>query len=129
MALTLSAPAVTQLPPKTWKAKILAYLNAKRIKKEADAASRIQDQIIKQLKYELREAMQGAPVAQCGNALLSEKTTAGSPAALTLTDGSSIMFADVTSILVGNRTIERSQIAKIFGGREGSVDVTVAGNP
>ena len=33
----------------------------------------------------------------------------------------------VTSLLIGNVTVPATRVAKMFGGRDGSVDVSIAG--
>jgi hypothetical protein len=56
-----------------------------------------------------------------------DELLAGADAALTLTDGSKVPWTKATSVLVGNRTIMASEVAKLYGSRDGSIDIDCVG--
>lgn len=123
------ANGLTKLDPKHWAADVNALICAQAEKKEADATSRQAKGIIDSLAAKILQTMGDAAAAICGNAVLTRKSTAGAKAALTLMDGSRISWDDVTSVLVGNRTVLRADIATLYGGRSESVSVEVKGAP
>ncbi len=129
MTLTLETPKILQLDKKKWKDAILNFIAASLTKKNAAAAARAADAAYAVARDDVRVAMRGAPIAQCGNAILQSKTTAPAKATLTLANGEIVDFAKIDYFMAGNVRIERDQIAKIFGGRSGSEDVTVSGAP
>ena len=108
--------------------KVRDYADAKQTKKRADAEGRAADAVIKGTGAMLLEKMAGAPAAICGEMILTTKSTASADAALTLTDGSKILWKDVTMLVIGNKTVMTTEIQTLFGGRSGSTSVEVAGN-
>lgn len=128
MALTLTPTnQITKLDVKVWKEKINQYLLFRLGKKNAEAQAREYEKGIKSLRSALREAMNGAPVAHCGHAVLTFITKDDVPGALTLINGEKIPLSAVTSVLVGNRTVNASEIQTWYGGRQGSEDLQVEG--
>ena len=83
--------------------------------------------MIKQHRGTLAAAMDGATTALCEHAVLTLSQTADQAAALTLTSGEKVLWAGVTSVLVGNRHIPVAEIVTLFGGRVGSVKLDVKG--
>lgn len=124
---TAKPTSILKLPPKAWEAKIRDYAIARQTQKESEAAARAAGSVRTPLRDELLFAMGDSPAAICGDIVLTVKRSAGAAAALTLTDGSKVPWATVTSLLVGNRTIPVGDIKTLFGGRDGSVDVDVTG--
>lgn len=118
---------ILKLNPKTWEDKIKDYATARQTQKDSEAAARAAQGVRTPLRDEILFAMGDSPAAICGNIVLTVKRSAGAAAALTLTDGSKIPWASVTSLLVGNRTIPVSDIKTLFGGRDGSVDIDITG--
>jgi len=123
------ANGLRRLDLRTYKSKVEDLIMAQQTKKEADAAARAADATIKAIVAELSEAMNGAPAALVGGAVLTVKQTSGAAAALTLKDGSKKLWADVTSVLIGNLTIRQNEIMTVFGGRGGSETINVTGTP
>ena len=120
---------MTKLDRKTWATKLRDYMLAKATKKEADAASRGADSTIRAIRGELREAMGDSPVAICGQAVLTLKSTSPAEATITLCTGEKIAWAKVTGILIGNENIPAARVASLYGGRGGSEDVEISGTP
>lgn len=126
---TKQANGLTKLDPKVWSDDIHRMICAQAEKKEADATSRAAKGVIDSIAARILQTMGDAAAAICGNAVLTRKSTSGAKAALTLTDGSKINWDDVTSVLVGNKTIMRADVATLYGGRSESISVEVKGTP
>lgn len=134
MSLNLSVPTetVTALPvpglrrlPKSMLPMILDYANAVAIKKEADAASDAAGNTIKAHKAKLLEAMDGSLSAICDQTVITRKDTKASEPTLTMRDGSKIKWADVTGLVVDGKKVPMSDVLKLYGGRDGSISLTV----
>lgn len=124
-----ATPGLVKLDVKVWRDKVIALATAQITKREADAASRAADTTIKAVQAELLLAMNGAPAALCGHAVLTPKTTSDAKATLTLSDGSKLDWTAITSLLAGNRTIPAKDVLSLYGGRSGSTSIAVAGTP
>jgi hypothetical protein len=116
-----------RLSPKLWSEKVTAYAAAKRAQKDADTAARSAKAAADNLKSEILSAMGSNTTALCGNAVITVKNGAPADATVTTTDGRTIKLADITGVLIGNDLIPRDKISKMFGGREGSISIEVAG--
>ena len=120
-------PALARLSPKTWHAELVAAAALKRAKSAADKAAREAEGLWKAAQAKIRFAIGDAPGAICGSIIVTLKTTAPSPATLTLADGTVIPWSSVVSVLVGNRTVPARDVAKLYGGREPSPSVDIVG--
>jgi hypothetical protein len=125
----MSTRKMPVLDIKIWRNRINEYIIAKATKREAERAARAADDTVKAIRAELYSAMNRSPAAICGNAALTVKLGAEAPAKLTLTTGETVLWSDVTSVLAGNRVISRDEIQTLFGGRCGSFDIEVTGQP
>lgn len=96
-------------------------------KREAEAAARAADGTVKALTAKLLAAMGDAPAATCGHAVLTRKETKAAEAALTMTSGEKIAWAKVSGLTIGNSYVNVNDIRSIYGGRDGSSRVEVAG--
>lgn len=131
MALNLTHGAtasLVRLDPTTWLPRLRDYVATASAKKQAKAAARAADKALQPIKAALLSALDGATAATCGNAVLTVKNSAAAEATLTLTDGSKLLFADVSGFTVGNRYIAAENVTAIFGGRAGSISIDVAGD-
>lgn len=120
-------PALAKLNPKTWRAKLVAAAQLRRAKSAADKAAREHESLWKAAKAEILAAIGDAPGAVCGDLVVTTQTSAFLPSTITLDNGEVIQWHSVTSLLIGNVTIPATRVAKMFGGRDGSVDVSIAG--
>ena len=125
--VTLAAPQLLKLDPLAWRDRLAAFAQARRDKKRLDAEARALDGAIKATQADLIAALAGAPAAICGEIVVTAKTGAAAPAALTLSDGRVVPWSTVSAVLVGNVMIQADQVLKIFGGRDGSLSVEVTG--
>lgn len=121
------SPALVSLAPRTWRDKLIRAAGLRRDKANVDKAAREADGTWKTALAEILVALNGARGATCGSLVVTRKETAASAATLTLTDGTVVKWADVTSLNVGRRKIEAEHIAKLYGGRDTSVSVEIAG--
>lgn len=125
-----AAPAgLVRVSPQKWAATIRDFVAAKALKKKLDAEARAADAQCKALRSQLFPALSGAPSVVCGHQILTLKATAPAQAALTLRDGSKIMWSAVQAVTVNGRRIVAEDIASLYGGRSGSEDIDVAGAP
>lgn len=122
-----SAGRTVKLSPKEYGEDVSNLAAAIATKREAEAAARAADGIVKALTARLLAAMGDAPAATCGHAVLTRKETKAAEAALTMTSGEKIAWQVVTSLVVGNRYIGREEVQSIYGGRGGSTGLSVAG--
>jgi len=120
-------PVLVNLAPKTWRDELVRAAGLRRAKTVADKAAREADSTWKTVMAKILAALNGAPGATCGGLVVTRKDTVASPATLTLTDGTVVKWADVTSVSIGRQKIDASQIAKLYGGRDASVSVEIAG--
>jgi hypothetical protein len=125
------APTPTNYPAldvKKWRAALLAFRDQRAKRKDADRVSR-------ELKTQgdaqrdlILEALAGAPVAQCGNLMVTVKTGSNSLATITLTNGRKISLTDIkTLVLSDGSKIAADQISTVYAGRAGSTEVEVIG--
>ena len=131
MALNLTHGATTslvRLDPTTWLPRLRDYVAAVSAKKQAEAAARAADKVLQPIKAQLLAALDGATAATCGNAVLTVKNSAAAEATLTLTDGTKLLFADVSGFTIGNKYIAAENVTAIYGGRSGSVTIDCAGD-
>ena len=119
--------ALVKLCPKTWRDKLVTAARLRRDKSIADKAARELDARWKAAQSEVFAAIGSAPGAVCGDLVVTVKTTAASPATVTLADGQVIKWSAVTSLLIGNVTVPASQVAKMFGGRDNPPTIEIAG--
>jgi len=119
--------SIVRLAPAKWRDKIAAAADLRRAKSEADKAAREADSLWRQAKAEIIGALNGAPGATCGGAIITVKETASSEATITLSDGSVVKWADVHSVTIGNKQVAAKDVAKLYGGRSQSEDVAFAG--
>jgi isopentenyl phosphate kinase len=103
------------------------YAAAKRAKSEAEKAARNAENVMKKLKDSIIKAMNGSDRAVCEHVVLTVKKTADAAATLTMRDGSTELWSKVTGVLMGNVHVPASDIAKLYGGREGPVALDVTG--
>ncbi len=132
MSLHLSNPSKTVTTeikrlPESMLPTVREYAAAVQAKKEADAASRAAENVIKGRKAAISAAMEGATTAICGHAVLTLSQTADAPAALTLKTGEKIQWALVSGLTVGNQYVAAENVYTIFGGRAGSTKLEVKG--
>lgn len=120
-------PSLLRLAPKDWLDKVRAYAQLVVTKRETAAAAKAADDAHKAARAEILRAMSGAPAAACGNYTLGFSEKAGAEAAITTVDGRKIKWSAVTSIMVGNETIKAADIGTIYGGRGGSIELSVHG--
>lgn len=123
----MSRTTVKQLDPIIWADEIDKYLKAREIKREADAKSRAQDSIIKSFVAKLQAAINGAAVARCGDATLALNIGAPVPGTLKLTNKTTVPLAEITVYSKGNEPIYADEVESIYGGRAGSITVTITG--
>jgi len=103
------------------------YLRIKAEKKAAEAAARIADQKLKILRTVIFAAMEGAPIARCGNAVITLKPGRVNPGALTLKDKRKIALNDIREIVLDNGldVIEVDEVETWFGGSRVSDDIEI----
>jgi hypothetical protein len=120
------SPKLVRLP-KTMLPTLREYAAAKEAKREAEAAARAADNVMKSLQALIVAAMEGQVTAVCESAVVTLSETAAAAASLTMVDGSKTPWDRVTAVLVGNIQVPRDQVATIYGGRSGSVRLDVKG--
>lgn len=114
--------------PAAFKAVVLDYVSNQSVKREAESIARKADKVARVLKSDLVEAMDGSQVAICGNAVLTLTNVPGSEAKLTLSDGTVIPWADVTSFSIGKKVYRAADVSDVQGGRAGYDKLTVTGS-
>ena len=129
---TIAAPttanaSLPRLDLATWRDRIRRFRVTRLEKREAEAAARAADKIVKSLRDELRAAIGPTGAAICGNMILSVKEGAAVAASITLADGRKIDWSRVTSLVIGSEIVSAAG-ASLFGGRSGSVDIEIAGD-
>lgn len=122
----VTAPKLVRLSS-DWLPKVREYAAAVAAKKEAEKAARNADNVIKSLRAAIVGAMEGQPSAVCEHVVLTAKTTSDAAPSLTMNDGSTIKWEQVTNVLIGNRNVSRGEIKSIYGGRSGSLQLDVTG--
>jgi len=118
--------SLVQLDPEKYGPTVTTLAQLKILKRRLEADARAADTKIKTLQVVLNQAMGDAPVAVCGHAVLTVKTMAASPAALTLPNGIRVMWTEVSDVVI-NQEFVPTVGAKLYGGREGSAGIEVAG--
>ena len=129
MSLTFTAnatPGIATLHP-DWAPKLRAYALLRDQQQAADAEARAAKAAADAAKDEILTALAGAAAATCGNLVVTVKTGNPAPASLTLETGQKIPWDKITSLIVGNVNVPASDVKTIFGGRAGSVTLSVAG--
>lgn len=125
--MSATAGSLLSLPPAKWLEKLKNYVQLTTLKKETAAEAAAAEQAHKAAKGELLLALGTATAARCGSAVVTVKEGKPAEASLTLASGRKIKFSAVTAVLVGNEQIKAGEIVSIYGGRDGSVTVEVAG--
>lgn len=121
--------AYPKLAP-SWLERLLSFREIKQAKKEADKAARELDSTYKVGRAEIAAALDqiGTPVVMCGDLTVIMKQGAASPMTMTLASGAVVPWARVKAVvLTDGLRVPASDIAKLFGGREGSLDVDIIG--
>ena len=129
MSLNLTgtaSPGIATLHP-DWAPKLRAYALLRDQQQAADAEARAAKAAADAAKDEILTALAGAAAATCGNLVVTVKTGNPAPASLTLETGQKIPWDKITSLIVGNVNVPASDVKTIFGGRAGSVTLSVAG--
>ena len=121
-----SAPRLVRLP-NDMLVTVREYAAAKQAKKEADAASRAAENVMKSTMAAIIAKMDGQVTAVCDQAVIVLKTTADSKPALTMKDGSKTPWERVSGLTIGNVYVARDDIDSIYGGRSGSTSLDVSG--
>ena len=121
------SPALAKLSPKTWRPKLIAAAQLRRAKSAADKAAREHESLWKAAKSEILAAIGDAPGAVCGDLVLTVSCAKPAEKTLTLATGEVIPWSKVTSLLVGNVTVPAAQVVRLYGGRESSPDISIAG--
>lgn len=104
---------------------ISSLVDAKAVKKDADATSRSADKDLKNAQGQLLSAISPARAAVCGNRVLTVKAGRQEAAKITLKNGRTIAWEDVTFVLVGKERIDPADISTLFGGRTISDSIEV----
>jgi hypothetical protein len=125
-ALKSCASTAIKRLPASLSAIVRNYRDARADKKRLDAEARKATDTVKKLQDTILEAMAGETTCAIGKAYVTVKTTSAAVATITMPDGEVIPWANVTSILVGNRTYKTTG-AKLYGGRSASAAIEVAG--
>lgn len=115
------------LPPTKYLQLLTDYTQAELKKKEAAAEAKAAEDAYKALKGQIQIALAGATAAKCGPAVITVKKQKDSEKSITHNSGRVIPWSSVTSVLIGNEHVKGADIIKIFGGRDGSETITVAG--
>lgn len=125
-------PDLVKLNHNQYAADIRAYLDAKAVKKKADADSRKADGVIKTLRSVIFLAMKDAIMAKCGNAVIVVKPEKRNAGALTLKDGRSIPLDTITDIVIngGTDVIKASDVKTWYGGAliGADLEITLTGD-
>lgn len=129
------APAVVPAPtprlvrlPKDMLPMVREYAAAKAAKAQAEAEARAADNVVKSLRAQIVERMEGQASAVCEHVVLTTKTTADAAPSLTMNDGSTIKWALVSGLTIGNRYVAAEDVKSIYGGRSGSPQLDVVGD-
>lgn len=123
---TKSAPRLVRLPADMM-VTVREYAAAKQAKKEAEAAARAAENVMKSTMAAIVARMDGQVTAVCEHAVIVIKTTSDSKAALTMTDGSKTPWERVSGLTIGNHYVAREDVATIYGGRSGSTSLDING--
>jgi hypothetical protein len=129
MSLNLTgavSPGIATLDP-AWAPKLRTYAELRDRQQNADAEARAAKAAADAAKAEILAALGTATAATCGNLIVSVKTGKDAPASVTLATGQKIMWEKVTSLIVGNENVPAADVQTLFGGRAGSVTLTIAG--
>lgn len=121
----MSASSPLRLRP-VWAEKLRNYVTLQATKKTTAAAAAAADNAVKAARGEILLELGEATAAVCGNMVVSVKTGADAEKTITLATGQKIPWSSVTSLLIGNTTVKGSDVISIYGGRQGSAEVTVA---
>lgn len=123
MPLDSLSNSIVRVQPAKWGKIIADLIAAKATKKRLDAEARAADAQVKTLRSQLFPAFSGAPSAVCGHHLMTVTQSAPAAASITLTDGSKVLWSDVTAVMIGGRKIPADRVATLFGGRISSPDI------
>jgi hypothetical protein len=121
------APGLLKLDPRAWGDKIRKFAILAAEKRRLDAEARAADGVFKTARDELLGQLGDAPAALCGEMVLTRKATKPAPASLTLASGQVVPWSTVSGLTIGNAYVASSEVMKIYGGRDGSVSVEIAG--
>ena len=129
MSLNLTgtaSPGIVALHP-DWAPKLRAYALLRDQQQAADAEARAAKAAADAARDEILAVLAGATAATCGSLVVTVKT--GKPVApsLTLVSGQKLPWDKVTSLIVGNVNVPASDVQTLYGGRNGSVAIEVAG--
>lgn len=113
---------------RTWLAPIQAYRALREERRAVDRRARELKEECDRARDTIIKAMGDAPVAQCGDLVLTVKTGGGAESAVVLINGRKIALVDIKSLLLTNGSrVTRSDIARLYGGKSDSTDLEVAG--
>ena len=121
------APGLLKLDPLAWGDKIRKFAILAAEKRRLDAEARAADSVFKAARDELLGQLGDAPAALCGEMVLTRKTTKAAPASLTLANGQVVPWSTVSGLTIGNAYVSTTDVMKLYGGRDGSVAIEVAG--
>lgn len=132
-----SPPGIVRIGHNEWISTIRDYVKAKADKRKADADARGYDTKVKSLRSKLYQAMGMAPAAALSmpdgrpSVILTVKHGAPSEGALTLRDGRKIPLSSLSFIVLDDEStfIPVSDVSTWYGGRAGSDDIEVTGDP
>jgi hypothetical protein len=121
------APGLLKLDPRAWSDKLRAFAILAAEKRRLDAEARAADSVFKAARDEILGQLGDAPAAICGDMVITRKTTKAAPASLTLSNGQVVPWATVSGLTIGNAYVAASDVLRLYGGRDGSVSVSVDG--
>ena len=121
------APGLLKLNPLEWGDKLRKFAIIAAEKRRLDAEARAADSVFKAARDEILGQLGDAPAAICGGMVITRKTTKAAPASLTLSNGQVVPWATVSGLTIGNAYVAAVDVLKLYGGRDGSVSVSVDG--
>lgn len=128
MSLNLTgtaSPGIAALHP-DWAPKLRTYVELRDRQQAADAEARATKAAADAAKAEILAALAGAMAATCGNLVVTVEKGKSAAASLTLSSGQKILWEKVTSLIVGNENVPAADVQTLFGGRAGSITLTIA---
>lgn len=126
-----SDTAITNYPRldgRTWLAPIQAYRTLREERRTVDRRARELKEECDRARDTIIKAMDSAPMAQCGDLMLTIKTGGAAAPAITLDNGRKIAIGEIKSlVLIDGSRVSGANIAKLYSGKSESTDLEVAG--
>lgn len=117
-----------RLDGRTWLAPIQAYRDLRDHRRTADRRARELKEECDRTRDTIIKAMDGAPMAQCSDLVLTVKTGGASAPAITLNNGRKVAIGEIKSlVLTDGSRVSGANIAKLYSGKSESTDLEVAG--